>query len=127
MSIILDRKKIVIIAVLSIILALAAAANFYVLPKMRVAENAYSVVYLTTGEIYIGKLKTWPKMELNDAYILQTAKDANDPAKANIQLAPLKEALWAPKKIYLNRKNVIFYGPIEESSKAAEAIRNAGK
>lgn len=127
MNITLDRKKIVIIAALVIIIALAVALIFYVRPKMQASENAYSVVYLTTGEIYIGQLKTWPKMELNNAYILQTAKDTNDPAKSNIQLAPLKDALWAPKKLYLNRKNVVFYGPIEESSKAAEAIKGAGK
>lgn len=127
MNIVIDRKKIFIIAALAIVAALAAALNFYVLPKMRAAENAFSVVYLSTGEIYIGHLKTWPKMELNNAYLLQSVKDASDPAKSNIQLTPLKDALWAPKQLYLNEKNVIFYGPIEEGSKAAEAIRNAGK
>lgn len=127
MNIAIDRKKIIIIAALLIIVAPALALKFYVLPKMRAAENAYSVVYLATGEIYIGHLRVWPKMELNDAYLLQTAKDDDDPSKSNIQLAPLKDALWAPKKLYLNEKNMVFYGPIEEGSKAAEAIRNAGK
>lgn len=127
MNTVVGRKKIIIIAALLIIIAPALTLKFYVLPKMRAAENAYSVVYLSTGEIYIGRLKVWPKMELNGAYLLQTAKDENDPSKSNIQLVPLKDALWSPKKLYLNEKNVVFYGPIEEGSKAAEAIRNAGK
>lgn len=127
MNIVLDRKKIVIILALIIIAALIAAVNFYVLPKKRAAENVYSIVYLSSGEIYIGKLKTWPRMELNDTYLLQNVKDAKDQTKSSIQLTPLKDALWAPKRLFLNEKNVLFYGPLEESSKAAEAIRNAGK
>lgn len=94
---------------------------------MQMVKDVYSVVYLSTGEIYIGHLKTWPKMELNDAYLLQTVKDSADATKSSIQLTPLKEALWSPKQLFLNKKNVIFYGSIEEGSKAAEAIRNAGK
>ncbi len=125
MNIVIDRKKIIIITVLVIIAVMAAAVKFYILPKMRAASNVYSVVYLSTGEAYIGNLTIWPKMELNNAYLLQNVKDANDPAKTNIQLTPLKEALWAPKNLFLNEKNVIFYGQIEEASKAAEAIRNA--
>lgn len=127
MNIVIDKKKIFIIAALVIIAALAGAAKFYILPKMRAAGNVYSVVYLSTGEVYIGKLTTFPKMVLDDAYLLQIVKDKEDAAKSNFQLTPLKEAVWAPKKLYLNEKNVIFYGPIEEASNAAEAIRSAGK
>lgn len=127
MNIVIDGKKIIMIAAVIIIVALAAAAKFYLLPKMSSDGNAYSVVYLATGEVYIGQLKTWPKMELNNAYLLQSVKDAADATKTSAQLTPLKDALWAPKKLFLNEKNVVFYGPIEEGSKAAEAIRNAGK
>lgn len=127
MNIAIDRRKTAIILALIAIIAALAAVKFYYLPKLRAAGNVYSVVYLATGEVYIGQLATWPKMELNNAYILQNVKDQTDAAKSNIQLTPLKDSLWAPKKLFLNEKNVIFYGPIEESSKAAEAIRNAGK
>ncbi len=127
MNITIDRKKIIIILALVIIGVLAGAAKFYILGKKQAAENSYSVVYLITGEIYVGYLKTWPKMEIKDAYQLQIVKDPSDPTKTNTQLSPLKEALWAPKQLFLNEKNVIFYGPIEEGSKAAEAMRNVGK
>ncbi len=134
MNIVIDKKKIVIILVLVIIGALLGAAKFYIVPKRQALErekqteeNVYSVVYLITGEVYVGHLKTWPKMELKDAYQLQVVKDPSDPAKTNTQLTPLKEAPWAPKQLFLNEKNVIFYGPIEEGSKAAEAMRNVGK
>lgn len=127
MNITIDRKIIIIILILIIITVITAVAKFYVQPKMQASKSAYSVIYLITGEIYIGHLKTWPKMELNDAYLLQSVKDNTDAAKSNIQLTPLNEALWSPKQLFFNEKNVVFYGPIEEGSKAAEAIRNAGK
>ena len=88
----------------------------------------YSVVYLTTGEIYIGKLSCcFKKFELNDAYRLQAVKDPEDETKTNFQLTPLDEALWSPQKLYLNPDQIVFHGPIEDSSKAGEALRNAGK
>lgn len=127
MNIVLDKKKMTMIAIVVIIIALIGGVGFYLVPKMNAESNAYSVVYLTTGEIYIGQLSVWPKMELNNAYLLQTVKDATDVTKSNIQLTPLKDALWSPKKLYLNRENVVFYGPIEEGSKAAQAIKGAGK
>lgn len=127
MNIVIDKKKMTMIAIVVIIIALIGGVKFYLLPKMNAENNNYSVIYLTTGEIYIGRLATWPKMELNNAYLLQTVKDATDATKTNIQLTPLKDALWAPKKLYLNRENVVFYGPIEEGSKAAEAIKGASK
>lgn len=127
MNITIDNKKMTMIAAVIIIFALAGAAKFYWLKKIQSDSSDYSVVYLTTGEIYIGHLSTWPRMEINDTYLLQSVKDTADAAKSNIQLTPLKEALWSPKKLYLNEKNVVFYGPIEEGSKAAEAIRGAKK
>lgn len=138
MNINIDGKKIFLVLALIIVLVSGVFLAKYVSSKIKVkvasptetpyaAENSYSVVYLTTGEIYIGKLSLSPKMELRDAYLLQNVKDKADATKSNIQLTPLKEALWAPKQLFLNEKNVIFYGPIEEGSKAAEAIRNAAK
>ena len=95
--------------------------------KTKRGSNEYSVVYLTTGEVYVGKLTTFPDLELKDAYILQLNKDATDPLKSNFQLQPISEALWAPKSLYLTRKNVVFYGPLLATSKIAETIAAQGK
>lgn len=89
------------------------------------AENSYSVVYLATGEVYIGKLSFSPKMKLDVSYLLQVVKDAKDSSKSSFQLTPLAEAVWSPKELYLNPDQVIFYGPLKDDSKVAEAIRNA--
>ena len=84
--------------------------------------SSYSVVYLTTGEVYVGHLSTFPQLTLTDAYILQVAKDEKDPTKSNFQLNPIKDALWAPSSLHLIEKNIIFYGPLMPTSKIAETI-----
>jgi len=116
-------KKIFFIA---IVLIVVLVPSFFIYQEWQL-RNQYSMVYLTTGEIYIGKLSIFPKMELSDAYLLQTVKDQTDQAKSNFQLTPLKDAVWSPVKLYLNSKQIIFYGPISAGSKAAEALKNAKK
>ena len=90
-------------------------------------SKAYSVVYLTTGEVYVGKLTTFPNLQLKDAYILQVTKDPTDENKSNFQLNPINQALWAPSKLHLVEKNIVFYGPLLPTSKIAETIAGQGK
>lgn len=118
----MSKKNIVIVAV--VVLVVAGAA-FWVNKTKR--ENAYSVVYLTTGEVYVGKLRTFPDLELKDSYILQVTKDETDPNKNNFQLQPVNEALWAPKSIHFVKDNVVFYGQLMSNSKIAETLAAEGK
>ena len=83
-----------------------------------------SVVYVTTGEGDMGKLWTHPKFAVTDAYKFQTTKDPADPLKIKTQLIPFSTALWAPRVVYFNREQVVFYGPLSESSKVFQAIKN---
>jgi hypothetical protein len=135
----IERKKVLVIGGIVIAFAAGVVLGDSLLAKLNLgnlhgsfeksymAENSYSAVYLSTGEIYIGKLSFSPKMRLDDAYLLQTVKDQTNPSQSNIQLAPLSEGLWSPKELFLNPSQVIFYGPVKDDSKAAEALRNAGK
>ena len=121
------KKKLIAAAAVLIIVAGAIGGGMCLRHKLEMGKS-YSVVYLATGEIYIGKLSCFPKkFKLKDAYRLQAVKDPADETKTNFQLTPLDEALWSPKELYLNRDQIVFYGPIEESSKAGEALKNAGK
>jgi len=127
-------KKSLIICI-SVIVVLVLGFGFYVYSELNISKKPWSVVYLTTGEIYVGKISHFPKLQIFDAYILQMVSKPVEPTegevtgetKTSFQLSPLKDALWAPKKLYLNRDQVVFYGPVREDSKVAETIREAGK
>jgi|SRR3989344_1047996 len=118
----MSKNQVVIIVV---ILLVVVGVGFWA--KKMNKEDGYSVVYMTTGEVYIGKLSSFPDFELTDAYIFQVTKDVTDETKANFQLQPIKEALWAPKSMHLVKDNVVFYGPLMSNSKIAETIAGQGK
>jgi hypothetical protein len=85
-------------------------------------EKDYSVVYLSTGEVYVGKLKIGSDLILKNGYILQVTKDPTDSTKNNFQLNPIKDALWAPREIHFIKDQVVFYGPLLSTSKIAETL-----
>ena len=118
----MSKKKItmIIVAVLVLLLIAVFAYRTY-------SNRGYSIVYLATGEVYIGKLTTFPDLQLKDSYVLQVTKDENDPTKNNFQLQALSDALWAPKVLYLTEKNVVFYGPLLPESQIAKKLAEQGK
>lgn len=86
-------------------------------------NKPYSAVYLTSGEMYIGKLSTFPKLVLTDVYLLQIVTDPNDATKKTFQLAPIKDALWSPDKVYLYKDQIIFTAPVRDDSQVAQTLK----
>ncbi len=123
----MQNKKNILIGVVVVLVLVFGAFLYKYKGKSRVKETPYSMVYLTTGEVYIGKLTVFPAMELKNGYVLATIKDKVDPGKSNFQLNPLDEALWAPKHLYINREQVVFYGPIMSDSLIARKLAEQGK
>lgn len=121
--IMLNKRNLAIVVVLVLVVA---GAVFWV-KKTDKGNSGYSVVYLRTGEVYVGKLSLFPDLQLKDSYILQLNKDPKDETKSNFQLQPIAEALWAPKVLHLVKDNVVFYGPVLSTSKIGEALAGKGK
>lgn len=112
----LKNRVTLIVVVALLVVALGFAIN------KKSGQSPYSVVYLSTGEVYVGNLSTVAGLELKNGYILQVTKDATDPTKSNFQLTPVKDALWAPESMKISKKNVVFYGRLEKTSKIAETL-----
>lgn len=92
--------------------------------KLNIARQPWSVVYATNGKIYLGKIVQFPKFQLFDAYTADIVQDPEKPeGQLTLRLTPLSEVSWAPKKAYFNEDQIIFYGPLEESSRAYQAIQ----
>ena len=120
------KKSLIIIGALVIL-----TIGFFIYSEMNIEKKPWSVIYLTTGEIYVSKISCFPKFQISDnAYILQDVKvpaeEGMEP-QTSFQLTPIQEALWAPEKLYVNRRQVVFYGPVKEDSKVGDAIKEAGK
>ena len=117
-------KNNIVLAVVVILLIVGVGFYFNKTKDM----GGYSIVYLTTKEVYVGKLTTFPDLQLSDGYILNTVPDASDSKKTNFQLTPMSEALWAPQKgIHLVKDNVVFYGALSDTSSIAKTLAEKAK
>ncbi len=117
-----DKKTLLIVSVAVLGIAIGSAVGFFFLPKWQI-EKPYSAVYLINGGIYVGQLSSFPKMVLDNPYILEVTSDPKDSAKVNSRLVPLSTSLWAPSKLYLNPQQVIFYGEVGKDSSINQTLK----
>ncbi len=124
----MSRKIKVILLVLVLVVVVGGSITIAALSVYKpdaikgLFDKPYSVVYLDTGEIYIGRLSAFPRLTLNDAYILQIVPNQDDPAQTGFQLAPLSSTLWAPKVVHLNKDHIIFTAPVRDDSQVAQTL-----
>ena len=116
------NNKTTVIAAAAVVVLLIIIGAFW---NYQQSKDTLSVVYMATGEVYVGKLATFPRFNLTGAYQYQAVQDLKDKTKTNFQLVPVAEALWAPSTMYLNAEQVVFYGPLAESSQAYKALRDS--
>lgn len=119
----ISKIKIVVAIFVGVTLS-ALLAVIFVFPL--VFEKPYYVVYAANGEIYVGQASWIPRFHLTDTYILQATNpsDLSKTPGTNFQMVPLSSTPWAPKKVYFERNQIIFYGPIDEKSSVAATLRN---
>lgn len=87
----------------------------------------YSVVYLSTGELYVGHLHTFPRLVLTDGYRLENSEDLGKdgkptPVQTLISLTNAKRP-WASDKLYLNRDQILFHGYLIEGTEIDKTIK----
>lgn len=114
-----------LLGLVALVVVVAVVLGFLGFKKNAEFRNTYSVVYLSSGELYVAKLSVFPKLALTDPYLLLLVQD--EKRQNSFQLTPLNESVWAPKKLYLRPEQVVYYGPLKEDSKVLETLRNAGK
>lgn len=138
-------KKVITIAVVSVVLVAAlAVSTVFLLTSAGSSKNAaigkddYQAVFLTNGQVYFGKLQnaTGEYLELTNIYYLQvdsavqqagnTDKKANAPSSDNnVQLIKLGNELHGPRdEMQLNNTQVLFWENLKPDSKVSQAIKN---
>ncbi|KKU25857.1 hypothetical protein A3I25_01385 [Candidatus Nomurabacteria bacterium RIFCSPLOWO2_02_FULL_42_17] len=110
---------ITIIVVLIVAVVITITANFLA----RQGSSEYSLVKLTTGELYVGRLSWFPRPAMRNAHLFQITADPEDATKQNPQLMPVSESLWAPKVIYFNPEQIVIRGHIGKDSAIAKTLR----
>ena len=85
-------------------------------------NKPYMAVHLDNGDVYFGKLRYFPRLELVDIFAVQTVVDPEFPNVPTAEIVPLKDALWAPEKLILNKDKIVFIGRVGDNSRVMQAI-----
>ena len=87
------------------------------------APSPYTAVYMTSGDIYFGKLSTFPHLRLMDVWYLERSTAQN--GQPQVGVAPFTSAFWGPVgDIEINSQSVLFYAPIKNGSQLVQAFEN---
>lgn len=111
-------NKILLVVVVILLMALGVVIYW-----QRVGfEKPYWAVYLNTGDLYFGKLSTFPKLSLSDVWFIQrNPQDDKNP----LSLAKFEQTFWGPEdKIYLNEKDVVWKTKLRADSQVVNFIKN---
>lgn len=118
-----SQKLTIIVAGIVVLFGAFAVFSWSVSERMnRNAADAsdFSVVYLSTGDIYFGKLDWLPRPQLKNVWYITRASD-----QQQLGLAPLTGAFWTPiDEIYLNPNEVVFWTKVKAGSEMARALEN---
>jgi hypothetical protein len=120
-----NRTMLILMAVALLVIVLAIA---YLGPSISFnAEKPLTGVLMNTGDLYFGRLSYFPRLALEDVYVVQAVSDPSSPDKPLYQVVPLSASVWSPDKIYLNYDNIVFIGNVGEGSQVMQAINNQGQ
>jgi hypothetical protein len=105
--------KLLSLILVGVLIGLAIVGVFIVLKK----SNRYYAVFLNNGNIYFGKLSTFPRLKLDNALFIATDQ------QGQASLARFKDAIWRPKgPIYFNKDAILFIAPIDPNSDLVKLI-----
>jgi len=105
------------------VLVVVVLAVWMVKGFSRKDESEFSAVYLTSGDIYFGKLSWFPRPTLTNVWYLQRGVSENN--QPQLGVLPLKSVFWGPvDEITLNPKNILFWTNIRPDSEMAKALAN---
>lgn len=85
--------------------------------------SPYSAVYLSTGDLYYGKLSWFPSPHLTDAWVLTRGQNAS--GQSQIGVEPFTSSFWGPvDEIDLNPREIVFWTRLRNNSQIAQTLAN---
>jgi len=121
----LPKKLLVILVVVLVVLV---AVGVWVGLKLASKDDGtspseYSMVMLSNGEVYFGKLSWFPRPRLENAWALQRAVDENN--QVQISVNPVNRAFWGQTDfLYLNPREIISWAPLLENSELVKGMKD---
>lgn len=85
--------------------------------------SAYSAVYMTSGDVYFGKMHWFPWPHLSNVWLIQRSVDQQN--QQQLGLTPFTNAFWGPtNEVYLNPHQIVFWASVRKDSQLAKGLDN---
>lgn len=85
-------------------------------------EPQYTVVYLTSGDMYFGEFSRFPSPHLTNVWFLE--RETSSENQPQLGISSFKSAIWGPKDVlYLNPENILWQTELREDSPLIQAIQ----
>lgn len=122
----IDKRVRLLIFTVALIFIGAVGVGVYVFSFVN-ANKPVTGVLLETGDMYFGRLSYFPRLSLEEVYVVQSVTDPLNPTQTIYQVVPLRFSIWSPSKINLNYDKIVFMGRVGEDSQVMRAIREQGQ
>jgi flagellar basal body-associated protein FliL len=87
------------------------------------AASPYSAVYLTSGDVYFGRLSWFPSPHMTDVWFLE--RNQSQSGETQLAIAPMKSVFWGPvDEINFNPQEILFWTRLMNSSQVVQSIEN---
>lgn len=120
-----------------VLLAAVVAGGLFVVKSTfgsAIESGKYQAVFLTSGQVYFGKLKnaSGEYLNLTDVFYIQASTDTeeniqnagNDDESSDLQLVKLGNEIHGPEdKMLINKDQVLFFENLKTDGKISETIK----
>jgi hypothetical protein len=124
----MKKNKIIFFGILIVVVIVLAVWVGILIAGMQSGSNPdsaspYSAVYLSTGDIYFGKLSWFPSPHMTDVWLITRSQDQS--GQAQTSLIPFKSVLWGPMdEISFNSQDIVFSTRLKNGSQIVSAMEN---
>ena len=83
-------------------------------------RGTYHAVFLTTGDLYFGKLTRFPTFGMKNVYFVQATGDQTNP----LSIQKFTNVFWGPEDVMqINKKEVVWMTKIDKESGLAKLLK----
>lgn len=103
-----------VIVLIVVIIAIFIGKEFF-------GEPQFYAVYLRTGDLYFGRLTTFPKFGLKQVYLIQVNRDN---AQSPLSIQKFSNVFWGPSDyLKINRNEVVWMTKLNPDGQLAQLIK----
>lgn len=115
-------KKVNVVLLIIVIILILLIAGWGIWKLTSDSNSKFSAVYLTTGDLYFGKMVRFPSFGMKQVYTLQVnAQNQENP----LSVQKFSNVFWGPGDfLKINREQVVWTTPLNDLGQMSQLLTN---